>query len=91
MFLCPQGEKSFFLQPGEQLQAGIEDVYVLSEDEGLLLQALQTIKDADEVTLKLISSLGGGWGSWSEWGQREQLGELGGGGSKGGSWEHGNW
>ncbi|KFU88831.1 Major vault protein, partial [Chaetura pelagica] len=44
-----KGEKSFFLQPGERLQAGIEDVYVLSEDEGLLLQALQTIKDTDEV------------------------------------------
>ncbi|XP_051497520.1 major vault protein isoform X3 [Apus apus] len=45
-----KGEKSFFLQPGERLQAGIEDVYVLSEDEGLLLQALQTIKDTDEGT-----------------------------------------
>lgn len=49
MSLCPQGEKSFFLQLGEWLQAGIQDVYVLSEDEGLLLQALQTIKDTNEV------------------------------------------
>lgn len=70
VFLYPQGEKSFFLQPGERLQAGIQDVYVLSEDEGLLLQALQTIKDTDEViqeTLKLIASLGGNWGFWGEW------------------------
>ncbi|NXG84333.1 MVP protein, partial [Stercorarius parasiticus] len=47
--LVVKGEKSFFLQPGERLQAGIQDVYVLSEDEGLLLQALQTIKDTNEV------------------------------------------
>uniref|UniRef100_A0A803YPF2 Major vault protein n=1 Tax=Meleagris gallopavo TaxID=9103 RepID=A0A803YPF2_MELGA len=56
-----KGEKSFFLQPGERLQAGIEDVYVLSEDEGLLLQALQTIKDTDEDGTEVIRRAGDRW------------------------------
>ncbi|OXB69646.1 UNVERIFIED_CONTAM: hypothetical protein H355_000113 [Colinus virginianus] len=56
-----KGEKSFFLQPGEQLQTGIEDVYVLSEDEGLLLQALQTIKDTDEDGTEVTRRAGDRW------------------------------
>ncbi|POI30222.1 hypothetical protein CIB84_006028 [Bambusicola thoracicus] len=56
-----KGEKSFFLQPGERLQAGIQDVYVLSEDEGLLLQALQTIKDTDEDGTEVIRRAGDRW------------------------------
>ena len=28
-----KGEKSFFLQPGEKLEKGIQDIYVLGEDE----------------------------------------------------------
>uniref|UniRef100_A0A669D5I2 Major vault protein n=1 Tax=Oreochromis niloticus TaxID=8128 RepID=A0A669D5I2_ORENI len=36
-----KGERSFFLQPGEHLENGIQDVYVLSEEEGLVLRALQ--------------------------------------------------
>ncbi|XP_063286913.1 major vault protein [Pelobates fuscus] len=43
-----KGEKSFFLQPGESLEAGIEDVYVLSEEEGLVLRALQPLEEKDE-------------------------------------------
>uniref|UniRef100_A0A667XZ17 Major vault protein n=1 Tax=Myripristis murdjan TaxID=586833 RepID=A0A667XZ17_9TELE len=35
-----KGERSFFLQPGEHLEHGIQDVYVLSEEEGLVLRAL---------------------------------------------------
>jgi len=35
-----KGEKSFFLQPGEELENGIQDVYVLGDDEGLVLRAL---------------------------------------------------
>lgn len=34
-----KGEASFFLQPGERLERGIQDVYVLGEDQGLILQA----------------------------------------------------
>uniref|UniRef100_A0A3Q0THV2 Major vault protein n=1 Tax=Amphilophus citrinellus TaxID=61819 RepID=A0A3Q0THV2_AMPCI len=36
-----KGERSFFLQPGEHLENGIQDVYVLSEEEGLVLRATQ--------------------------------------------------
>merc|ERR1712159_551371 len=40
-----KGEASFFLQPGEELENGIEKVHVLSEDEALLLQAKESFKD----------------------------------------------
>jgi hypothetical protein len=36
-----QGERSFFLQPGEHLEEGIQDVYILSEEEGLVLRAVE--------------------------------------------------
>uniref|UniRef100_A0A8D0CST2 Major vault protein n=1 Tax=Sander lucioperca TaxID=283035 RepID=A0A8D0CST2_SANLU len=36
-----KGERSFFLQPGERLEQGIQDVYVLSEEEGLVLRAVE--------------------------------------------------
>eukprot|EP00123_Amoebidium_parasiticum_P013593 comp22047_c0_seq1/m.32042 comp22047_c0_seq1/g.32042 ORF comp22047_c0_seq1/g.32042 comp22047_c0_seq1/m.32042 type:complete len:861 (-) comp22047_c0_seq1:298-2880(-) len=39
------GEKSFFLQPGERLEDGIQDIYVLSEEEGLVLRAVKQFKD----------------------------------------------
>jgi len=35
-----KGEKSFFLQPGEDLEDGVMNVYVLGDDEGLVLRAL---------------------------------------------------
>merc|ERR1712159_136683 len=40
-----KGEASFFLQPGEELENGIEKVHVLSDDEALLLQAKESFKD----------------------------------------------
>ncbi|KAM4632593.1 major vault protein [Discoglossus pictus] len=43
-----KGEKSFFLQPGESLEYGIQDVYILSEEEGLVLRALEVLKEEDE-------------------------------------------
>ncbi|KAM4698036.1 major vault protein isoform 1-T2 [Rhinophrynus dorsalis] len=43
-----KGEKSFFLQPGESLESGIQDVYILSEEEGLVLRALQVLEEKDE-------------------------------------------
>lgn len=43
-----KGEKSFFLQPGESLERGIQDVYVLSEQQGLLLRALQPLEAGEE-------------------------------------------
>uniref|UniRef100_A0AAX7TUE7 Major vault protein n=1 Tax=Astatotilapia calliptera TaxID=8154 RepID=A0AAX7TUE7_ASTCA len=39
-----KGERSFFLQPGEHLENGIQDVYVLSEEEGLVLRAQERAK-----------------------------------------------
>ncbi|XP_062457007.1 major vault protein, partial [Rhea pennata] len=56
-----KGEKSFFLQPGERLQAGIQDVYVLAEDEGLLLQALQTLIHPDEEGTEVRRRAGERW------------------------------
>ncbi|XP_029284050.1 major vault protein [Cottoperca gobio] len=43
-----KGERSFFLQPGEHLEQGIQDVYVLSEEEGLVLRAVEAFKDTEE-------------------------------------------
>ncbi|XP_041813410.1 major vault protein [Chelmon rostratus] len=43
-----KGERSFFLQPGEHLEQGIQDVYVLSEDEGLVLRAVEAFNDTEE-------------------------------------------
>ncbi|XP_069044490.1 major vault protein [Lepisosteus oculatus] len=43
-----KGEKSFFLQPGELLEQGIQDVYVLSEEEGLVLKAVEAFMDTEE-------------------------------------------
>ncbi|KAK2893357.1 major vault protein isoform X2 [Channa argus] len=43
-----KGERSFFLQPGEHLENGIQDVYVLSEEEGLVLRAVEAFNDTEE-------------------------------------------
>ena len=43
--LTLQGEKSFFLQPGETMEKGIQDVYILEEDEALICKALLAFKD----------------------------------------------
>lgn len=40
-----KGERSFFLMPGEHLENGIQDVYVLSEEEGLVLRAVEAFID----------------------------------------------
>lgn len=42
-----QGEKSFFLLPGEKLEQGIQDVFILGEDEGLILKANEAFMDID--------------------------------------------
>ncbi|KAH3882664.1 major vault protein-like [Dreissena polymorpha] len=42
-----KGELSFFLMPGEQLERGIQNVYILGEDEGLILRANETFTDGD--------------------------------------------
>ncbi|KAL4658355.1 major vault protein [Arapaima gigas] len=42
-----KGEKSFFLQPGEHLEQGIQGVYILSEEEALVLRAVEAFVDSD--------------------------------------------
>ncbi|KAJ7387908.1 hypothetical protein OS493_001260 [Desmophyllum pertusum] len=42
-----KGEKSFFLLPGEKLEQGIQDVFILGEDEGLILKANEAFMDID--------------------------------------------
>jgi major vault protein len=44
-----QGPVSFFLRPGERLEQGIQNVYVLSGEEALLLRAKESYKDAENV------------------------------------------
>jgi len=43
-----KGPLSFFLQPGERLENGIQNVYILEEDECLLLQAKEGFLDGKE-------------------------------------------
>jgi major vault protein len=43
-----KGECSFFLYPGERLENGIQDVYVLAEEEALLLRAREAVKIGDK-------------------------------------------
>ena len=42
-----KGECAFFLQPGEHLDGGIKDVYILGEDNALLLKALEKYTDEE--------------------------------------------
>lgn len=42
-----RGEASFFLQPGERLESGIQKVDVLGAEEALLLRAREAFKDGD--------------------------------------------
>jgi len=42
-----KGDKSFFLQPGEKLEKGIQNVHVLGEDEGLILKATEEFMDGE--------------------------------------------
>ncbi|KAM7535706.1 hypothetical protein Aperf_G00000089290 [Anoplocephala perfoliata] len=41
------GDKTFFLHPGESLLNGIQDMYILTEEDGLVLKALETFTDGD--------------------------------------------
>jgi major vault protein len=41
------GPQSFFVQPGEEIANGIQKVYLLGEDEALLVRAEETHTDAE--------------------------------------------
>ena len=45
-----RGERSFFLMPGERLEKGIQNIFILGEDEGLILKANETFTDPDTVS-----------------------------------------
>jgi major vault protein len=40
-----KGPTTFFLRPGEQLENGIQNIYILGEEEALLLRAKEAFKD----------------------------------------------
>ncbi|CAG9323272.1 unnamed protein product [Blepharisma stoltei] len=42
-----KGECTFFLKPFETLESGIQDIYVLADDEALLLKAKENYKDEE--------------------------------------------
>ena len=46
-----QGEKSFFLRPGERLESGIQNLFVLGDDEGLILRAHEEFVQDSKVCL----------------------------------------
>uniref|UniRef100_A0A4W5PAZ9 Major vault protein n=1 Tax=Hucho hucho TaxID=62062 RepID=A0A4W5PAZ9_9TELE len=54
-----KGERSFFLQPGEHLEEGIQDVYILSEEEGLVLRAQEEEEEEEEEERAKLSRRGG--------------------------------
>ena len=39
------------MMPGERLERGIQNVYVLGEDEGVILKATESFKDKDAVSI----------------------------------------
>jgi major vault protein len=43
------GPVSFFLRPGERLEQGIQNIYVLTTEEALLLRAKEEYKDGSEI------------------------------------------
>jgi len=45
LLCCVQGERTFFLMPGERLERGIQNVYILGEDEGLILRANESFTE----------------------------------------------
>ena len=47
-YFLTQGEKSFFLLPGERLEKGIQNVYILGEDEGLILKTTEEFMDGKD-------------------------------------------
>ena len=43
-----KGEKAFFLRPGETLLKGVQNFYILGEDEGLVMKAIEEFEDAGQ-------------------------------------------
>ncbi|CAF2497444.1 unnamed protein product [Rotaria sp. Silwood2] len=47
------GEISFFLQPGEKLLKGIQNVFILGEDEGVIVKCNETFEDAQTKKVRI--------------------------------------
>ncbi|XP_065054795.1 major vault protein-like isoform X2 [Rhopilema esculentum] len=47
-----KGEKSFFLRPGERLENEIQSVYILGEDGGLILRAIEEFEEENKIKRK---------------------------------------
>jgi len=56
-----KGEATFFLRPGEKLEKGIQNVYVLGEDEALLLRARVAFDEQVDKEKKLRRRAGDRW------------------------------
>uniref|UniRef100_A0A6J0U8B9 Major vault protein n=2 Tax=Pogona vitticeps TaxID=103695 RepID=A0A6J0U8B9_9SAUR len=56
-----KGEISFFLQPGERLEDCIQDNFILSEDDGLLLRAVRSMEDFNEDGEEITRKAGDRW------------------------------
>ena len=61
------GEKSFFLQPNEKLERGIQDVYILADDDGLVVKCLESFEDDVDRVTRVPG------GSWLVHGPREYV------------------
>lgn len=56
-----KGERSFFLQPGESLVNGIQNVYVLGPEEALVLRALEEFEDETNEKAPVTRKPGDRW------------------------------
>ncbi|CAF0897141.1 unnamed protein product [Rotaria sordida] len=51
------GEISFFLQPGEKLLTGIQNVFILDEDEGVIVKCNETFEDEQPKKIRIPGDL----------------------------------
>jgi len=56
-----KGEASFFLQPGERLEAGIQAIFILASEEALLLRAREAFNDTLPDGKKVLRKPGDSW------------------------------
>eukprot|EP00112_Aurelia_sp_Birch-Aquarium-sp1_P016580 Seg3777.2 transcript_id=Seg3777.2/GoldUCD/mRNA.D3Y31 product="Major vault protein" protein_id=Seg3777.2/GoldUCD/D3Y31 len=56
-----KGIANFFLHPGEMLQSGIQDSYLLSEDEAIVLRAQEEFTDTVSLKEKVVRKPGDTW------------------------------
>ena len=54
-----KGDIAFFLMPGERLEKGIQNVFVLGENEGLILRATEAFKDGVSNPVRMMDSSSG--------------------------------